>query len=139
MNGRISQVALVVSDQSAALEFYTTKVGFEKKADMTPPGVPRWVTVGLPGQDLELVLYQVGDKPNPQDPDRRWRPASTPPIQIRVEDCRATFREMKERGVKFHQSEPGSYPWGIVATFQDPDGNLFSLLEPPKSWPGGGR
>jgi predicted enzyme related to lactoylglutathione lyase len=26
------------------------------------------------------------------------------------------------------------YPWGIAATFKDPDGNLFSISQPPREW-----
>jgi catechol 2,3-dioxygenase-like lactoylglutathione lyase family enzyme len=31
-------VTIVVKDQNAALDFYTKKMGFEKKADYTNPG-----------------------------------------------------------------------------------------------------
>jgi len=132
MDARISQITLVVKDQAASLEFFTQKVGFEKKTDFTPPGSYRWVTVGPKGQDLELALFQE------DFPDRwsmKWKPAGIPPIVIRVDDCRKTFEEMTSRGIRFKTGKPEEYPWGISATFADPDGNLFSINQlPRKSW-----
>lgn len=129
MDGRISQVALVVRDQAKALEFYTNRVGFEKKTDLSPPGGVRWVTVGPKGQDLELALWQVGSRTDPREPSANWRPGASPAIVVRVPDCRRTFDELKARGVPFEQDAPGEFPWGIVATFADPDGNRFSLWQ----------
>jgi predicted enzyme related to lactoylglutathione lyase len=130
--GKISQVTLVVRDQAAALDFYTNKVGFEKKTDVSAPGGYRWVTVGPKDQDLELALYQSGSNADPQLRAREseWRPGSAPPIVVRVADCRKMFAELSSRGVSFLQP-PKEYPWGIAATFGDPDANLFSLSQPP--------
>ena len=130
--GKVFQVTLLVRNQSEALDFYTTKVGFEKKTDVAIPGSYRWVTVGVPGQDLELALYQIGSNTAPQERAREkdWRPGVAPPIGIRVADCRKAYDEMSSRGVQFPQP-PREYPWGIIATFADPDGNLFSLSQPP--------
>ena len=129
MDARISQFTLVVKNQSEALEFYTKKVGFEKKTDFTPPGSYRWVTVGPKGQDLELALFQAGTA-DPNHWSTNWRPGIYPPIVMRVEDCRKTSAELKARGVQF-RAEPKDYPWGISATFADPDGNLFSINQFP--------
>ena len=133
MDSKITQFTLVVKNQAEALEFYTKKVGFEKKTDFTPPGSYRWVTVGPRGQELELALYQD------DFPDRwrmKWKPGANPPIVMRVDDCRKAFAELKARGVEFKQAAPEEYPWGISATFSDPDGNLFSINQLPqaKAW-----
>ena len=135
MDARIAQFTLVVKNQAEALEYYTKKVGFEKKTDFTPPGSYRWVTVGPKGQDLELALWQVGS-PDPNSWSKNWKPGSGPPIVLRVDDCRKTFAEMKSRGVQFKQAQPEEYAWGISATFSDPDGNLFSINQLPSktSW-----
>jgi len=133
MEIKIAQFTLVVKNQAHALEFYTEKVGFAKKTDFTPPGSYRWVTVGPKGQDLELALWQVGS-PDPNGWARSWKPGMGPPIVLRVDDCRKTFSEMRSRGVEFKQTQPEEYPWGISATFSDPDGNLFSINQlPPRS------
>ncbi len=132
MDGKVVTMTLVVSNKTKALEFYTQSVGFEKKTDVTGPGGYRYVTVGPKGQEFEFALWEVGSATDPtQEPaSRRWAPATIPPILIRVADCEAAARELSGRGVQFPQP-PTKHPWGVVATFQDPDGNLFSLSQLP--------
>ena len=50
---RISTAQLWVHDQDAALEFWTKKVGFEVREDVTVPemGNFRWLSVGPRDQD----------------------------------------------------------------------------------------
>lgn len=134
MKGRITQVTLVVTDQDRALDFYTRQVGFEKKTDVDVPGRGRWVSVGPVGQDLELALFPAASRPDPNEWSRHWKPGANPPMVIRVDDCRATFQELSSRGVRFDQPAPVEYPWGVSATFADPDGNRLSLNQPPKAW-----
>ena len=130
MEPRIQQFTLVVNNQADALEFYTKKIGFEKKTDYTPPGSYRWVTVGPKGQDVELALWQMGS-PDPNGYTKGWRPGSGPPIVLRVDDCRKVHAEMKARGVSF-RTEPTEYPYATSAAFADPDGNVFAINQPKK-------
>lgn len=134
MEGKISQVTLVVTSQRRALEFFLEKVGFETKTDVTSPAGYRWVTVGPKGQDLELALWEVGSATDPVQKEwsKNWAPAKAPPLVLRVPDCRKTYEELSARGVEFPQT-PKEYPWGWAATFQDPDGNLFSISQPPSA------
>lgn len=130
MDWKISQVSLVVTNQAKSLSFFTEKVGFEKKTDVTGPGGNRYVTVGPKGQDLELVLWEVGAATDPtqKEVSRLWAPARAPPIFLRVPDCRGSFKELSGRGVEFLRA-PEENPWSIVATFKDPDGNLFTIAQ----------
>lgn len=130
MNARVSQFTLVVKDQARALEFYTKKAGFLKKTDYTPPGRDRWVTVAPEGEEVEFALFQEGT-PDANDWSKEWQAGKAPPIVLRVDDCRKAFAELKSRGVEFKQEEPLELPWGISATFADPDGNLFSINQLP--------
>ena len=132
MKAQIAQFTLVVENQAAALDFYTKKVGFEIKTDYTPPGSYRWVTVGPEGEDTELALWQIGS-PDPNGWSKNWKPGNVPPINLRVDDCRKTFTELKSRGVRFDQPEPQEYAWGISATFTDPDGNRFAINQRPNT------
>jgi predicted enzyme related to lactoylglutathione lyase len=136
MEGRIASLTLVVANQSRSLEFFTGSVGFEKKTDVTLPGRARWVSVGPKGQDLEIALWEVGSTTDPQQREwsRHWAPGRAPPIVLRVADCAGSYRELSARGVQFPQP-PQEYPWGTAATFRDPDGNLFSLSQPPGGTP----
>ena len=55
---KIIYIGLYVSDQEKALDYYTNVVGFEKRVDSpTADGQQRFVTVGVNGQDFELVLW----------------------------------------------------------------------------------
>ena len=46
-----------VSDQDEALNFYTKILDFEKRVDNPTPRGPRFVTVGVKGQDFQPVSY----------------------------------------------------------------------------------
>jgi predicted enzyme related to lactoylglutathione lyase len=124
MDARITAVSLIVKNKAAALEFYTEKVGFEKKTDYTNGGY-RYVTIGPRGQDLELALWEEGS-PDPAGMSSQLKAGMNPTIVMRVDDVRKTAAELKARGVKFTQ-EPQEFPWGVSATFTDPDGNRFSI------------
>jgi predicted enzyme related to lactoylglutathione lyase len=117
MNAKITHVALVVKNQDEAVEFYTKKVGFEKKADYNPPAGERWVTVGPKGQDLELVLLQAG---------KTGVNSSSTHITMSVDDCKKASANLKTQGVQFEQ-EPLEHPYGVSAIFADPDGNSFQI------------
>ena len=129
MDARITSVAVVVKNKAEALEFYTEKVGFEKKTDYTNGGY-RYVTVGPKGQDLELALWQEGS-PDPTGSSGQLKAGMYPPIVMSVDDVRKIFAELKARGVQFKQ-EPQEYAWGVSATFTDPDGNRFSVNQLPR-------
>ena len=122
MNAKITHVALVVKNKDEAVEFYTKKLGFEKKADYNPPGGERWVTVGPKGQDLELVLSQAG---------KAGATNSSTHITMSVDDCKKTSAELKTRGVQFMQ-EPLEHPYGVSAIFIDPYGNTFQINQFPQ-------
>jgi len=126
---KIESVSLIVSDKAQALEFFTEKVGFEKKVDVTKYGY-RWLTVGPKGQDLQLELWQVGS-PNSGGSSRDWKPGNAPPVVLLVDDCYKTFADLKAKGVEFVR-ELEAYPQGVSATFSDPDGNLFTIRGLPR-------
>jgi predicted enzyme related to lactoylglutathione lyase len=117
---KVPYVALFVSDQDRALDYYTNVIGLEKRGDYPTPDGPRFLTVGVKGQDFELVLW-------PGIPGRAELGSAT--CTIEVEDCRKAFEALKSRGVTFESSEILDFPWGYAARFQDPDGNLLQLRE----------
>ena len=62
----LSHVNVWVHDQDEALAFYTEKLGFEVREDVTLPelGDFRWLTVAPPGQsDFALALMAVPGPP----------------------------------------------------------------------------
>ncbi len=120
---KVVYVTQFVSDQDKALDFYTKLLEFEKRADNPTPSGPRFLAVGLKGQDFQLVLWP-GTPGKGQSVDGRIPATCT----IETPDCRKAYEELKSRGVKF---ETGvlEYPWGYVAPFVDPDGNRLQLRQ----------
>jgi catechol 2,3-dioxygenase-like lactoylglutathione lyase family enzyme len=62
---QLTQVNVWVHDQDEALKFYTEKLGMELREDVTVPemGNFRWLTVGVPGQDVAIVLMAIPGPP----------------------------------------------------------------------------
>jgi catechol 2,3-dioxygenase-like lactoylglutathione lyase family enzyme len=133
---QLSNVQVWVHDQDEALAFYTDKLGLELREDVTVPelGNFRWLSVGVPGQsDVALTLMAV---PGPPvfDADTREKIMSlmakgaSGGLFFTTDDCRASYKELSERGVEFLQ-EPTEQPYGVDAGFRDPSGNQMRLVE----------
>jgi catechol 2,3-dioxygenase-like lactoylglutathione lyase family enzyme len=116
-------VTVFVKDQEKALDFYTNVLGFEKRVDSPKPDGPRALSVGLKGQDLQLVLW-----PGTPGQGLPFHGRSTAAFTIETKDCRKAFEVLKARGVKF-DTEVLENQWGYVAVFQDPDGNRLQLKQ----------
>ena len=122
---KVFYTSVLVSDQDKALDFYTNVLGLEKRVENPTPDGPRFLTVGVKGDDFQLVLW-----PGTQgqaEPAMGRPPAS---ITIETDDCRKTVEELQSRGVEF-VSDVLEFPWGYVAQFQDPDGNRLQIREGP--------
>ncbi len=125
-----------VDDQDEALEFYTEKLGMELREDVTVPemGNFRWLTVGVPGQpDFSLVLMAVPGPPVFDEETQAQIKAllakgASGGLFFTTDDCRATYTEMKARGVEFQQ-EPTEQPYGVDAGLRDPFGNQMRLVQ----------
>ena len=128
----LSHATIYVTDQDAALEFYTKKLGFEVRTDARMDNF-RWLTVGPKDQkDLELVLMKPGgmiDDETRKTLEELIAKGAMGAGVFRTADCRATYEELKARGVEF-RGEPAERPYGIEAVFRDNSGNWFSLTQP---------
>ena len=49
-------------------------------------------------------------------------------LMFSTDDCKASYEELKGRGVEFQQ-EPTEQPYGIDAAFRDPSGNQARLVQ----------
>jgi len=121
------------TDQERDLRFFTEKLGFELRDDMTM-GEMRWITVGAKDQpDVELTLMRTdGPGVDPESAEALTKLVSKGVLGagvMRTDDCRATYEELRSRGVEFLQ-EPQERPYGIEAIFRDESGNWYSLTEP---------
>ena len=132
----IANAQLWVHDQDEALAFYTEKLGWEVRADVTVPelGNFRWLTVGPPAQpDIAVTLMAI---PGPPLMDA----ASAKQLRdllgkgfagtlfLTTDDVHASYEELKARGVEFLE-EPEERPYGIDSGFRDPSGNQFRLTQ----------
>ena len=133
---RISTAQVWVHDQDEALAFYTEKLGMEVRADVTVPemGNFRWLTVGPPGQeDVSIVLMAIPGEPvlneeTAEEIRNLMAKGFAGTVFLTTDDCRATYEELKARGVEFTE-EPEERPYGIDSGFRDPSGNSFRLTQ----------
>src|SRR5262245_39219604 len=133
---KIASAQLWVQDQDEALAFWTEKLGFEVRADVTlaEMGDFRWLTVGPPSQpDVSVVLMAIPGPPvaDAQTSDQIRTLMSkgfAGAIFLTTDDCQASYEELKKRGVEFTET-PEERPYGIDAGFRDPSGNSFRLTQ----------
>jgi uncharacterized glyoxalase superfamily protein PhnB len=133
---RISTAQLWVHDQDEALAFYTEKLGFEVRSDVTIAelGDFRWLTVAPPGQDGVAIVLMAIPGPPVMDADTREQVEAlmargfAGTVFLETEDCRASYEELRSRGVEFSE-EPEERPYGIDSGFRDPSGNSFRLTQ----------
>jgi catechol 2,3-dioxygenase-like lactoylglutathione lyase family enzyme len=132
---KLTYTQVWVTDQDEALEFYTNKLGMELREDVTVPelGNFRWLTVGVPGQDVGITLMAI---PGPPVFDEETRAAihellakgASGGLFFSTDDCQGSYEVLKDRGVEFAQ-EPTEQPYGIDASFRDPSGNQARLVQ----------
>ena len=131
---KLSHATVYVLNQDDALAFYRDKLGFEVRTDITMEGGFRWLTVGSKLQpDLQLVLLEpkVGQMFDTTAVEQMRSMIAKGLFGIGVfdtSDCRATYAELKAKGVKFLR-EPSDEFYGIEALVQDNSGNWFSLVQ----------
>jgi catechol 2,3-dioxygenase-like lactoylglutathione lyase family enzyme len=133
---QLTHVNVWVHDQDEALAFYTDKLGLELRDDVTVPEYDnfRWLTVGLPGQsDTALALMAIPGAPVFDEDTRKKVQELTAKgaalgLFFSTDDCRATYEELKAKGVEFTE-EPSERPYGIDAAFRDPSGNSVRLVQ----------
>jgi predicted enzyme related to lactoylglutathione lyase len=133
---KLANAQLWVHDQDEALAFYTEKLGWEVRADVTlaEMGDFRWLTVGPAGQeDISVVLMAIPGPPvfdeatADQVRDLMSKGAAGA-IFLTTEDVHADYRQLKARGVEFTE-EPEERPYGIDTGFRDPSGNAIRLTQ----------
>lgn len=122
----IMYVTLHVTDQDRALTFYTDQLGLEKRIDHPGPE-GRFLTVGVPGSSLEIILWPRAAASG--------QPAEVEPgtglgaVFLESDDLRKDFTVLRDRGVTFDRPEPEDYAFGVRIEAVDPDGNQISLRQ----------
>ncbi len=124
MLDKVAYVTLFVNDHDKALDFYTKTLGFQKRADNPTPEGTRFLTVGLEGDPLQLVLWP-GARGKAKEAPGRVPGACI----IETADCRKAFEILESRGARFEAPGVVELPFALSATLHDPDGNRIMLRE----------
>ena len=132
---KLTHVQVWVHDQDEALAFYTDKLGMELREDVTVPemGNFRWLSVGIPGQDVSITLMAIPGPPVFDDETREsinklLAKGASGGLFFATDDAQKSYDELKGRGVEFTQ-EPTEQPYGIDAGFRDVSGNHFRMTQ----------
>ena len=121
---RITQVGTIivpVSDQDAAIAFYTEKLGFEKRSDIPFGNGDRWVEVGPVGHTTTLALMP---------PQEGEAVGISTRVAFSTSDVDADHAELKARGVDV--DEEVMHMGGPVPPmfwFRDKDKNSYLIVQ----------
>ncbi len=122
MELRLELVTVPVSDVDRAKAFYVDQVGFSSEQDVVVDAERRFVELMPPGSPCSIALttgYVDSE------------PGSSKGLQVNVDDVEEVHAFLRNRDVDV--SDIQEYPWGRFCFFSDPDGNGWSVHEPPSS------
>ena len=145
MNVNLEVVSIPVSDVERALEFYRDRLGWRVDADIKGGGDVRVVQITPTGEGHTSIAFGSGIPMAPAGSMRH--------LELVTSDIVATRAELAERGVNvtevyhgpgspfFPQARiPGPDPnrasYNSYASFEDPDGNGWTLQEITSRLPG---
>jgi catechol 2,3-dioxygenase-like lactoylglutathione lyase family enzyme len=117
---QLGNVTVVVSDLNRGLKFFRDKVGlrlafFDRKHD--------WVCFDAGKTAFSLTV--------PWNKKAKKLVGVRTGVSFYVDDVEKTYKDLKKKQVKF-VFKPREEPWGArLASFRDPDGNRFFLLQMP--------
>jgi predicted enzyme related to lactoylglutathione lyase len=118
---RLEMVTVPVADVDRSKAFYV-QLGFHVKQDIEVDRMHRFVELAPPGSACTIALTKGYVEA---------QPGSMMGHQFNVDDADAAQALLSARGVEVSQVQ--EYPWGRFCFFSDPDGNGWSVHEPP-SW-----
>jgi catechol 2,3-dioxygenase-like lactoylglutathione lyase family enzyme len=124
MSTNITEVAVSmvpVSDQDAAIAFYTQKLGFEVRADVTFGEGERWVEVAPPGSRARLAFAP---------PRGEFQPGRNLGLARETADVDADHAALREAGVDVDPEvmKMGG-PVPDMFWFRDQDANVLLLVQ----------
>ncbi len=121
MDVKIELIFVPVADVDRSKEFYT-RIGFHADHDETPYEGLRFVQLTPPGSACSIAIGTgLGS---------RLEPGSLDNIQAVVADADAALARLREAGVDARGVD--EQDWGRFVTFDDPDGNSWTLQQLPE-------
>ena len=134
MKQSLTHVALVVRDYDEAIAFFTKTLDFTLVEDrLVPEQQKRWVVVQPPGSTgAAIVLARPSNVEQQNFIGNQTGGRVT--FFLSTDDFWRDYYNMVERGVEFVRT-PSVASFGTVAVFKDLYGNLWDLVERPRSAP----
>lgn len=118
-------VRYMIDDLPAAIEFYTTHLGFTLEHDASP------AFAAVSRGSVRLLLSGEGSSGKRPLPDgRRQLPGGWNRIHLQVTDLEAEVERLRAAGVPFRANEIVSGPGGAQIIIDDPSGNPIELFQP---------
>ena len=119
MYSKIAIVSIPVKDQDISKSFYLNMLDCRVLEDMPMMPGSRWLRLEIPGVETRIVLANWF---------KQMPPGSVQGIVLVTENLAETCDELKQRGLAV--SPIKQQPYGLEATFDDPDGNGWVLQQP---------
>ena len=120
MDWKIELIFVPVTDVDRSKDFYT-KIGFTPDHDQTPTDGLRFVQMTPPGSACSIAFGTgLGLELEPGKQDT---------IQVVVPDADGALAQLRAVGVEAVGVDEQA--WGRFVTFDDPDGNTWTLQELP--------
>ena len=125
---RIVVMSVMVDNQDKALEFYTTKLGFQKKTEI-PMGEMKWLTVVSPDDPDGVELSLEPDGHPAAGPFKKALVEDGIPFtSFAVPDLQGEYERLSAAGVRFTQPPVDMGPVR-TAVLDDTCGNLIQLAQ----------
>jgi catechol 2,3-dioxygenase-like lactoylglutathione lyase family enzyme len=126
---RVWVVRVFVSDQEAAIAFFRDVL--ELPVVLYAPQF-KWVELGPPDERAKIALVEPDPEAAPEIFEwQRAQIGSSTSIVFETKNIDALFDRLRERGVRF-PVPPQEMPWGgVMAVFEDLDGNRYQVVEDP--------
>lgn len=121
MDVKIELIHVPVTDVDRAMQFYQGTCGFHVDYDQNPTPGLRFVQVTPPGSACSIAFGTgLG---------ATLAPGTLDVIQAVIPDADAALAQLRDAGVDAQGVD--EQPWGRFVTFQDPDGNRWTLQQLP--------
>ena len=114
----IKIISIPVKDQVTAKRFYHDVLGFDVLQDQPFRSDARWIELAPPGAQTAISLVTWFSS---------MPPGSVTGLVLETDDFSGDYALFSSRGLALSPVEAA--PWGLYATFADPEGNGWVLQQ----------